>query len=113
MKIEDQIEEIHAKASRAAEAAADDFFWYRLGGKDQYACGFAWVEVPDVKGNTRLGKRLAKLGFRKQYGRKGLSLWNPSRHSAQNVDTKFHGAVAYANVLKNYGIEAIACDRMD
>lgn len=107
------IEEIHSEALFAAQQAADKFFNERLGGKDQYACGFAWVEVPSAKGNTRAGKKLAQLGFRKNYGRKGMMLWNPSGHGAQNVDTKFHGAYAYANVLTKYGIEALACDRLD
>jgi hypothetical protein len=109
----DNIAEIHNQATWAAAQAACKFFNERLGGRDQYSCGFAWVEVPEVRGNTRLGKTLAKVGFSKTYGRKGMTLWNPSGHPCQNVDTKFHGAVAYAKVLEQHGIRAIAMDRLD
>ena len=112
MRLED-IEAIHLTAVDAAREAADRFFNERCGGVDQFACGFAWVEVPEVKGNTKLGKSLMKLGFRKNYGSRGLMLWNPSGHGAQNIDTKFHGAVAYAQVLEAHGIPAIAMDRLD
>ena len=112
MRLED-IEAIHLDAVDAAREAAAKFFNEQLGGQDQFACGFAWVEVPSAKGNTRLGKSLAQLGFRKSYGSKGMQLWNPSGHPAQNVDTKFHGAVAYARVLSAHGIEAGAMDRLD
>lgn len=113
MNLVDQIENIHAEALETARIAADDFFERVLGGEDKMACGFAWVEVPSAKGNTKLGKKLAQMGFRKCYGRKGMMIWNPSGHGAQNVDTKFHGAVAYASVLQKYDIEAIAMDRLD
>lgn len=109
----EQFDEIHLQATFHARTAAQRFFDEQLGGQDQFACGFAWVEVPTAKGNTKLGRKLAELGFRKNYGRRGMMLWNPSGHGAQNVDTKLHGALAYARVLKQYGIEAVAYDRLD
>ncbi len=105
------IEEIHFEATRAAEAAATKFFQEKLGGRDQYACGFAWVTVPE-KASTRLGRALKEVGFRKAYGG-GLQLWNPSHFGCQNVDTLEEGARAYADVLKRYGIQAYAGSRLD
>ena len=107
----DNIESIHNEATLAAQAAARKFFDEKLGGRDQYACGFAWVTVLE-KASTRLGRRLKEIGFRKAYGG-GLQLWDPSRFPCQNVDTLEAGAQAYADVLKKYGIEAYAGSRLD
>lgn len=107
----DNIESIHNEATQAAEQAASRFFQDKLGGRDQYACGFAWVSVFE-KASTKLGRRLKDVGFRKAYGG-GLQLWNPSHFPCQNVDTLEEGARAYAEVFKKYGIDAYACSRLD
>lgn len=105
------IEEIHFEATQAAEQAAARFFQEKLGGRDQMACGFAWVTVFE-KASTKLGRRLKEVGFRKAYDG-GLQLWNPSKFGCQNVDTLEEGARAYAEVLKRYGIQAYAESRLD
>lgn len=110
--MEQLIPQIHTEAEAAAREAATKFFNERLGGQDQYACGFAWVSVHNVRSNSKVGKALQAVGFRKAYGG-GLQLWNPSKFPCQNVDTLEHGAVAYATVLKRYGIEAYAGSRLD
>lgn len=107
----DNIESIHNEATTAAEQAAAKFFQERLGGQDQYACGFAWVTVSE-KASTKLGRALKAVGFRRAYGG-GLQLWNPSHFPCQNIDTLEEGARAYAAVLKRYGIEAYAGSRLD
>lgn len=98
--------------------AADRFFKERLGGQDQYACGFAWVTVyPEHKGNTKLGKAERKileiLGLRKDWTGKAYQLWNPSRYACQNLDTLEAGAEAAAQVLKRHGFKAYAGSRLD
>ena len=105
-------EQIHTEATAAATAAATRFLKERMGGRDSYPCGFVWVTV-DVAGNTRLGRKMKELKFKKPAVGRGLQLWNPSGLPVQNMDAKFHGAVAYASVLAKYGIEAIAEDRLD
>ena len=107
----DNIESIHNEATQAAETAAAKFFQEKLGGRDRFACGFAWVIVPE-KASTKLGRALKTVGFDKAYGG-GLQLWNPSHFPCQNVDTLEEGARAYAEVLKKYGIEAYAGSRLD
>jgi len=107
----EQIPAVVQEAQQAAHQAAAKFFQERLGGVDQYACGFAWVTVLE-KASTRLGRRLKEIGFRKAYGG-GLQLWDPSRFPCQNVDTLEAGAQAYAAGLKKYGIEAYAGSRLD
>ena len=101
-----------------ARDAANKFFQEKLGGTDQYACGFAWVTVyPTHKGNTREGraerKVLETLGFEKDWTGKAYQIWNPSGHMCQNVDTKEVGARAAATVLKKYGFDAYAGSRLD
>ena len=106
------IKEIHDKATAAAERAAADML-ARLGG-DRLACGFAWVDIAGVKLNTRVGKELARVGFRKSYGaRAPIQLWNPSRSPVQNVDIKLAGAEAYAQVLRDHGFDAYADSKLD
>lgn len=100
-----------------ARTAATKYFNEVLGGRDQYACGFAWVTVyPKHKGNTKLGRaeraELTKLGFSQDYNRT-YQMWNPSRMACQNVDTLYAGAHAAAAVMKANGYDASAGSRLD
>jgi len=108
----EQVKNIVAEACTAATEAATLYFQTRLGGRDQYACGFAWVNIHGVKGNTKLGKTLKAAGIRQDYT-KAFQLWNPSGLPVQNVDCKEVGAEAAAQVLQKYGFEAYAGSRLD
>jgi hypothetical protein len=108
----EQIPQIIREAEAAAWAAADKYFQEQLGGQDRYACGFAWVDILGVKGNTKLGRALISNGVRKGYSG-GLQMWNPSRFGCQNVDTLEEGARAAAQVFKRYGFTAYAGSRLD
>ena len=97
-------------AQKAAQKPTEDFL-AKHGDRD--ACGFAWVNVYDVRSNSKVGKALAAVGFKKAYGG-GLQLWNPSGSWTQCITAKEEGARAYADVLKAAGIEkAYAGSRMD
>lgn len=109
---QEQINGIVQEAQMAAQKAAQDFFHNRLGGRDQYACGFAWTNIYKVKGNTKLGKMLKAAGVRQNY-EKAFQLWNPSGMHVQNVDTLEAGAEAAAKVFQKYGFEAYAGSRLD
>jgi hypothetical protein len=109
---ESEVAEIVRRAEAAAHAAAHQFFYNKLGGKDQYACGFAWVDIYGVRSNSKVGKALAAAGIRKSY-QKSLQMWNPSKFGCQNVDTLEEGARAAAAVFKQYGFEAYAGSRLD
>ena len=78
---------------------ATQFFQEKLNGVDQYACGFAWVEVYGIKGSTKLGRILKQINF-------SQAMWNPAKFPAQNIDTLYEGAKAAAAVLKSYGFDA-------
>ena len=109
----EQVLSFVAGAKQEAYQAAAKFFQERLGGRDQYACGFAWVTVYKVRGNTKLGMALKEAGFRPAYGG-GLQLWNPSGMGVQNVDTLEAGAEAAAEYLRTaLGVEAYAGSRLD
>ncbi len=109
---QEQVNQIVAEAKTEAHKAAMKFFQERLGGKDQYACGFAWVDIFKVKGNTKLGKMLKAAGMDKSY-RGTFQIWNPSGLFVQNVDTLEAGADAAARVFEKYGFTAYAGSRLD
>ncbi len=107
-----QIKDIVAEACREAQTAGELFFQTKLGGRDQFACGFAWVNIYGVKGNTKLGKVLKEAGLRQDYT-KAFSIWNPSGLPVQNIDCKEAGAEAAAKVFQKYGFQAYAGSRLD
>jgi hypothetical protein len=107
-----QINVIVAESQQAAQKAAIKFFNEKLGGRDQFACGFAWVEIFGVKGNTKLGKMLKAAGVSQNYN-KTFEIWNPSGVNCQNIDTKEEGARAAAEVFTRYGFKAYAGSRLD
>ena len=106
----EQIPAIIAEAKNASAASARSL--YDKHG-DHMPCGFAWVTIYDVKGNTKLGKALKAQGFDTPYTGGGLQLWNPSKLNVQNVDIKIAGADAFAMVLKSYGFTAYSGSRLD
>ena len=106
------VKSVVAESRVVARVAAEKFFQERLGGEDQYACGFAWVKVFE-KGSTKLGKALIAAGFSKSYTG-GLEMWNPSGMRCQNVDTLEEGAIAAARLLtEKLGVKAYAQSRLD
>jgi hypothetical protein len=108
----EQITSIVTEAQIAAHQAASKYFQDKLGGVDQYACGFAWVSIFGVKGNTKVGKALKECDIRPAYSG-GLQMWNPSKFGCQNINTLEAGAEAAAEVFKKYGFEAYAGSRLD
>jgi len=75
-------------------------------------CGFAWVNIHGIKGNTKLGKRMKAAGFEKDYTG-AYSIWNPSGFGTQCMSTKEAGARAAADVYKAAGFKCSAGSRAD
>lgn len=96
-----------------ARAEAIKFFYERLGGVDQFACGFGWTEVYVDRTNSKQAKELIRAGFRKDYKPKCLTLWDPAGLPVQNVDVKEVGAHALADYLTALGLTAYGCSRLD
>ena len=77
------------------------------------ACGFAWVDIWGIKGNTKLGRAMKAAGIDKAYNG-AYQIWNPSKYPTQNVDTLEAGARAAADVFRKYGFDkAYAGSRLD
>ena len=76
------------------------------------ACGFAWMNIYGIKGNTKIGRRLKQAGVGQSWD-KSFQIWNPSKYPTQNIDTLEAGARAAAEVFKRYGFEAYAGSRLD
>ena len=96
----------------SAKAASDHYYKYNLNGRDSGACGFAWVHIKSIHGNSKLAKALANHGIQKDYSG-NLCWWNPARYAVQNVDCLFRGAQAAAETLRKYGFDARADYRLD
>ena len=100
------------KAKKAAEIASTTYLTEKLGGEDNFPCGFAWVNIFGVKGNTKQGKAFKAAGIEKDYNG-AYSIWNPGNVNVQNVDVKSAGAEAAADVFTSYGFKAYAGSRLD
>jgi hypothetical protein len=100
------VEQAHVKAMAAAQKAARAFSDRHFNGGDGGACGFAWVDVYKIRSNSKMGKALQTVGFRKSYTGT-LQLWN-KWWPGQSIDAAEHGATAYAQVMKQeLGIDNI------
>ena len=70
-------------------------------------CGFAWVEVPVTRTNSKLAKDLMAIGFKKSWRPKvvNLNVHQVVGHYGQSMDLKIQGANAIVDELKKLGIE--------
>ena len=80
-------------------------------GENMY-CGFAWVNIYGVKGNTKLGKTFKAAGIEQSYD-KSYQIWNPSGVGTQCMLTKEVGAQAAADVFVKYGFRSYMGSRAD
>ena len=99
-----------AKAEMMAEAATQKYL--KEFGEAPFNCGFAWLEAK-VRGNSKVGKILKEAGFDKSYTSSGLRLWNPSKSFVQDMSAKEAGAIAYAKVLEEAGVQVVVRTRLD
>lgn len=104
------VNQVVAEAKLAAQKATEDFL-AKHGDRD--ACGFASVKIYKVRSNSKLGKALASVGFRKSYDR-SLELWNPSGSWTQCITAKEVGAQAAAAIVsEKLGVTCYVWSRMD
>ena len=101
---------IHSRAMRAAHKAQADFI--EEYGEPLY-CGFAWVDVQVERTNSKLAKLLSEVGFTKSWLPKTMQIWDPGQYPGQSMDVKEAGARAYAEVLRENGIDAHMSSRPD
>jgi hypothetical protein len=105
----EDLKRIRAMAETAAYDAATQFI-ERHG--EQGYCGFAWVNIWGIKGNTKLGKAMKAAGYTKDYTG-AYSIWNPSGLGTQCMSTKEAGADAAAKVFTAAGFTAYSGSRAD
>lgn len=118
-----ELEEILKKAISNATAKIDEELakfkesdpeTFEQYGEPMFPCGFAWVEINGVKGNTKLGKNLVQAGKNLKLGNDcNKSIWNPTKYFGQNVDMKEVGTYAFAQTLKEFGFDAVSVSRLD
>ena len=107
-QIRNLVDEAKAKAYEAADAHEQEYYPDNGWG----ACGFAWVNIWGIKGNTKLGRAMKAAGISKDYSG-AHSIWNPSKYPTQNVSTLEAGAQAAEQVFKDAGFTAYAGSRLD
>jgi hypothetical protein len=113
------IKQIVADAKAAGENALRDALPQPMlvaGGSRPYlveggVCGFAWVNVYGIRSNSKLGKALTTLGFRKSDYHKSFQFW--VFDGGQSMERKEAYAYAMADVLQKSGLRAYAGSRMD
>lgn len=99
-----------ALAEAAANRAGMDSY-AQIGERD--CCGFAWVDIHNVKGNTKLGKLLKAAGVRQDWKR-AFNIWSPGSIPTQSITPKEEAARAFADVLRTeLGLDAYAGSRLD
>ena len=108
-----ELQNILNEAQAVAYDAAKKFYDEKMGGFDGGACGFAWVNIYGVKGNTKLGRMLKAAGVERSDYKRCFTIWNPSGLPVQNIDCKEAGAIAAAKVLEQHGFKAYAGSRLD
>ena len=106
--------EAKASAAIAAQSYLDD--WKQSTGGNEYGepmyCGFAWVNIYGVKGNTKLGRAMKQASYQKSYDG-SIQIYNPAGYGGQSMDVKEHGAQAAAAVFESYGFRAYMGSRAD
>jgi hypothetical protein len=112
-----ELESVMAQVETEANKASQKYLTEKLGGRDQFPCCFAWVDITGymgskITGNTRMGKLLKQAGVDQSYERK-FQLWMPGRFGAQNVDVAVAGCEAAAKVLEDAGFETSVGSRWD
>lgn len=96
-----QLSIIIAQAKEAAHKASLTYFNEVLNNVDQDECGIAWVEIRDVKGNTKLGKAMKAAGVSQDW-QNVFRIWNTTA-GLQSLAAQLVGSQAAADVLWCYG----------
>jgi hypothetical protein len=100
---------LHLQAVEAAKKAESSF--RDKHGEPMY-CGFAWVKISPATSSFARQLRKARIVDRVAWDG-GYDIWNPGGSGTQSMDVKEHGAAAYADTLRDAGIDAYAMSRAD
>ena len=106
------VEDLQTIRSAALQHANDAALAHLAQYGEHAYCGFAWINIYDIKGNTKLGKRMKAAGIEKDYSG-AYKIWNPSGLGTQCMSTKEAGAAAAAKVFQAAGFKCYAGSRAD
>ena len=106
------VEDLQAIKAAALQHASDAATAHLEQYGEHAYCGFAWVNIYGIRGNTKLGRRMKQAGFEKDYTG-AYSIWNPSGLGTQCMSTKEAGAQAAAKVFSAAGFKCYAGSRAD
>lgn len=101
--------EVILKAVAAAQLAAQRHIDANPG--VWYPCGFAWVKIRPARGRWVNALKELRIGDNAYDG--GYMIYDPSNNVTQWMDAKEEGARAFANVLKEHGVNATVETRID
>ena len=78
-------------------------------------CGFAWVDVPVTRTNSKEANMLSEWGFSKSWLPKTMQFWIAQKvgNHGQSMDIKIAGAKAMVDKLEQHGIKATYRCRAD
>lgn len=107
----DELKSIVAEAVQAGRDAADAAY-AKNGNSDWDACGFAWVSLWGIKGNTKLGRALKQAGIEQSYDR-SFQIWGGKFYNGQSISIKEAACRAARDVFKRYGFDASVGSRLD
>ena len=96
-------------ATNAAVIATESYM--RTTGEHPFNCGFAWVTIKPARGALVKELKRQGIGHKGTYG--GWQVWNPSGNMTQDCSAKAAGAMAFAKVLGDHNVNAIAGSRLD
>ena len=108
-----QVDPLKIKINLALKAAADAA--QEMLDKNPgvwYPCGFAWVKIRPARGPVVKALKEMDLGAVDGYAG-GFMVYNPSKNITQWMDAKAAGARAFADALKEMGVNAIVETRID
>lgn len=114
----EQLKSVISDAEQEATRASKNYLRDVLGGRDQFPCGFAWVNIigfngQRITGNTKMGKLLKQVGVTQNYGDRKFQAWCPGRIGCQNVGVHERGASTFAHKLQLAGFDVEMGSKLD
>ena len=109
--------EILKLACEKAQAASDAELARREPSNSWFPCGFAWVKIRPARG--KLVNYLKSIGvggtdsYAGGYRVSSYDICSQPGSWAQQMDIKYAGCSAFAEVLRDHGVNAYADSRMD
>ena len=83
----------------------------KYGEADIGPCGHAWVELPGIRKNSKIGQWLEQMGHKKHGDR--FTIWKPGGFNGQALHILEAGAKVFSETLQYHGFLATFSSRLD